>query len=51
MELTDKNFNFYAMLNYTNYNCVDEDEFESDIERFKYIKKLITRYKKEGEIS
>lgn len=35
---------------YSNYNCCDEDEFYDDMERFKYIKKLFTTYRKKGEI-
>lgn len=43
--LTEKNFELFAIRNYYNPICVDEDEFYEDLNRFKYIKRLITRYK------
>jgi hypothetical protein len=43
--LTEKNFELYAIRNYYNPVCVDEDEFYDDLNRFKYIKRLLTRYK------
>jgi len=43
--LTEKNFELYAIRNYYNPVCVDEDEFYEDLNRFKYIKRLLTRYK------
>lgn len=43
--LTEKNFELYAIRNYYNPICVDEEEFYEDLNRFKYIKRLLTRYK------
>ena len=43
--LSEKNFELFAIRNYYNPICVDEDEFYDDLNRFKYIKRLITRYK------
>ncbi len=40
----------YAMKHYDNVQCCSIDEFNEDINRFKYIKKLITRYIKTGEL-
>lgn len=42
--LTDNNFVLYAMKHYNNPSCRDVDEFDEDIKKFKYIKKLVTRY-------
>lgn len=42
--ITDSNFQLYAAQNYYNPACIDIEEFEEDLKRFKYIKRLITRY-------
>jgi hypothetical protein len=43
-ELTDKNFEMFAVRHYYNPVCADPDEFYEDLNRFKYLKRLITRY-------
>jgi hypothetical protein len=48
--LTDKNWRIYAAKNYDNPQCIGEDEFESDLKRFKYIKKALTRRAVTGEL-
>jgi len=47
-ELNDHNFELFAIRNYYNPTCVDADEFYEDLKRFKYIKRLLTRYKENG---
>lgn len=42
--LEDNNFLNYAAENYNNPQCFDSEEFMNDIKRFKYIKKLFSRY-------
>lgn len=42
--LTSENFQLYAAQNYYNPNCIDIEEFNEDLKRFKYVKRLITRY-------
>lgn len=42
--INDSNFQLYAAQNYYNPVCIDIEEFEEDLKRFKYIKRLITRY-------
>lgn len=49
-QLTDSNFIMYAMKHYDNPQCCSIDEFNEDINRFKYIKKLITRYVETGDL-
>lgn len=49
-KLTDANFIVYAMKHYDNPQCCSIDEFNEDINRFKYIKKLITRYIETGDL-
>jgi hypothetical protein len=50
MKLTDNNFLVYAMHHYDNPQCHSIDEFEEDLKRFLYLKKLFLRYKKHGEL-
>ena len=47
-ELDDKNFELYAIRSYYNPTCIDPEEFYEDLKRFKYVKRLITRYKENG---
>ena len=47
-ELNEKNFIMYAMKLYNNPQCIDMDEFHEDINRIKYVKRLLRRYKKTG---
>jgi hypothetical protein len=49
-KLTDSNFIMYAMKHYDNPQCCSIDEFNEDINRIKYIKKLITRYIETGDL-
>jgi hypothetical protein len=43
-DLNDENFVMYAMKFYTSPNCI-MSEFESDLKRTKYLKRLFRRYK------
>ena len=47
--LCDDNFTIYAMKAYDKPNCI-LSEFEEDLNRLKYIKRLIKRYKTTGEL-
>jgi len=47
-DLRESNFELFAIRNYYNPRCVDADEFYEDLRRFKYIKRLITRYRDNG---
>ena len=51
MILTENTFLLYAAKHYNNPSCVSLKEFESDLKRFKYIKRLLKRYKKSGVLS
>lgn len=46
----DQFFLHYAMENYTNPSCIGKEEFEEDISRIKYIKRLFGRYQSTGEL-
>ena len=50
-KLTAKNFMLFAAKNYQNPLCIDEEEFQEDLKRFKYIKRLLNRYRAGGELS
>ena len=48
--LTDENFLIYCAKVYDNPGMTSTDEFMEDLDRIKYIKKLITRYIETGEL-
>jgi hypothetical protein len=49
-KLNDNNVLVYAMHHYDNPQCHSLDEFDDDLKKFLYLKKLISRYKKDGEL-
>lgn len=49
-KLNDANFLIYAMHNYDNPQCHSVAEFDDDLKKFIYLKKLIYRYKNAGEL-
>jgi len=49
-ELNKKNFMMYTMKYYRNPQCTDIEEFKEDINRIKYIKRLLGRYEKTGNL-
>ena len=38
------------IMSYDNPQCIDMDEFEDDMKRVKYIKRLVNRYSSAGEL-
>lgn len=50
MKLSDDNFLLHAMHHYNNPQCHSIAEFEEDLKRFLYLRKLFSRYKKDGEL-
>lgn len=50
MELNERNFVIYAANHYNNPCCVDVNEFYEDLSRFKYIKRLLRRYKEKNDL-
>lgn len=50
MILTEDNFLQYAMHSYDNPQCVTIEEFEDDLKRFTYVKKLFYRYKDNNDL-
>ena len=51
MQLTKDNLILYAAKHYYNPKCIDSEEFFEDLKRFKYIKRLLNRYKDSGVLS
>jgi len=49
-ELNEDNFLLFAIKNYENPQAVTKDDFDKDLNHFKYIKRLLKRYKKSGEL-
>lgn len=47
--LNESNFLLYAAANYTN-TVYDTEEFYDDLNRFKYLKRLFSRYQEKGEL-
>jgi len=50
-ELTEKNLLLYAAKHYSNPKFSDIDDFNEDLKRFKYIKRLLNRYIDTDELS
>jgi len=50
LRITEQNFIMFAMKHYQNPQCLNIDEFNDDIKRIKYIKRLFSRYVSSGEL-
>jgi len=51
VEVTEDNFILVAAQHYNNPQCQSTEEFYNDLNRIKYIKRLLNRYLATGEIS
>ena len=49
-ELSESNYMLFAIKFYDNPQAVTKDDFESDLKRIRYIKRLLKRYKNTGEL-
>ena len=47
-DLNEKNFLLFAMKEYNNPQCVEVEEFNDDLRRIKYIKRLFNQYHTEN---
>ena len=47
-ELNEDNYIFFAIKYYNNPHCTTKEEFDEDLKRFKYVKKLIRKYLNSG---
>jgi hypothetical protein len=50
MNLTESTFLLYAMKNYDNPQCTEMSEFEEDMKRFQYLRKLFSRYRQDSDL-
>ena len=50
MKLTESTFLLYAMKFYENPQCTDISEFDEDMKRFQYLRKLFGRYRQDNEL-
>jgi hypothetical protein len=50
MILSESTFLLYAAKHYDNPHCSDISEFEEDLKRFQYLRKLFGRYRQVGEL-
>ena len=49
-ELNEENFILFASRNYNNPQCTSIEEFNDDLLRFKYLKRLFRRYINDGDL-
>ena len=49
-ELDNDNFELYAAKHYRNSSCISTEEFYEDVARFKYVLRLLRRYRQSGLI-
>ena len=49
-ELNEKNFLIFAIKHYENPHSVTREDFDKDLNHFKYIKRLLKRYRNNGDL-
>ena len=49
-KITAKNFQSYAIKHYDDPQCESLDDFQEDLRRFRYLKRLLHRYHNNGEM-
>jgi len=49
-KITAKNFQAYAMKHYDDPQCESVEDFQEDLRRFRYLKRLLHRYHTNGEM-
>ena len=49
-KLTAKNFSAFALKHYDDPQCEDMEDFQEDLRRFRYLKRLLFRYHESGEL-
>ena len=49
-ELNESNYLLFAIKFYDNPQAVTKDDFESDLKRIRYVKRLLKKYKNNGEL-
>ena len=49
-DLNEDNFQIFAIKNYENPQAITREDFEKDLNHFRYIKRLLKRYNSSGEL-
>jgi len=49
-KITNENVIMFAIKHYDNPQCAGETEFQDDMKRFKYIKRLLRKYVDQGDL-
>ena len=49
-ELNEKNYLMFAIKHYENPQAVTQEDFLEDMKRFKYVKRLLKKYKNSGDL-
>ena len=49
-DLNEKNYVHFAMKYYTNIQCTSVEEFNEDLNKIKYVKRLFNRFLETGEL-
>ena len=50
-ELNDNNYIMFAIKHYNNTQAVTQEDFYDDMNRFKWIKRLLNKYKNSGDLN
>ena len=50
-ELNESNYIMFAIKHYNNPQAVTQEDFYEDMKRFKWIKRLLNKYKNSGELN
>lgn len=50
-QLNENNFLIYAIKNYYAHGSIGMTDLEEDLKRFKYLKRLLNRYQRSGDMS
>jgi len=51
LQLNEDNFLIHAIKNYQSPDSLGMKDLEDDLKKFKYVKRLLNRYRKTGEVS
>ena len=50
-ELNESNYIMFAIKNYENPQAVTQEDFYEDMKRFKWVKRLLNKYKNTGDLN
>ena len=50
-ELNESNYIMFAIKNYENPQAITQEDFYEDMKRFKWVKRLLNKFKNTGELN